>query len=104
MEEQRQRQEDEQRRAQAASADEAGGSVSTAPAVAATSDETMLERVLAISETPVKRHRVRFYSIFKFGLDPIQILSIFLSQSNFSTFRQTIFTIRFYLSAISEWR
>lgn len=66
MEEQRQRQEDEQRRAQAASADDAGGAATTAPAVAATSDETMLERVLAISETPVKRHRVRFYSIFKF--------------------------------------
>lgn len=52
MEEQRQRQEDEQRRAQAASADDAGGAATAAPAVAATSDETMLERVLAISETP----------------------------------------------------
>lgn len=71
MEEQRQRQEDEQRRAQVASAQDGDASGSTPadpPAVAATSDETMLERVLAISETPVKRNRVRFTSIFMFGL------------------------------------
>lgn len=68
MEEQRQRQEDEQRRATAESAqDEAGGSASTVPAVAATSDEAMLERALALStETPVKRSRVRFVSVLCF--------------------------------------
>lgn len=77
MEEQRQRQEDEQRRAQAASAQDgdASGTTAAVPSVAATSDETMLERVLAISETPVKRHRVRFISIFKFWFDSTQILS-----------------------------
>lgn len=72
MEEQRQRQEDEQRRAQAESAQDtdASGSVPAVPAVAATSDEAMLERALALStETPVKRSRVRFVSVLScFGL------------------------------------
>lgn len=66
MEEQRQRQEEEQRRAQAESAQETDPASQT-PAVATdapTSDEAMLERALALStETPVKRHRVRFVSV-----------------------------------------
>lgn len=76
MEEQRQRQEDEQRRAQVASVQDgdATGQTAADPPVAATSDETMLERVLAISETPVKRHRVRFISIFMFGLILLKFL------------------------------
>lgn len=66
MEEQRQRQEEEQRRAQAESAQETE-TTGQAPAVstaAPSSDEAMLERALALStETPVKRHRVRFVSV-----------------------------------------
>lgn len=66
MEEQRQRQEEEQRRAQAESAqdsDTAGQAPATTTA-APTTDEAMLERALALStETPVKRHRVRFVSV-----------------------------------------
>lgn len=66
MEEQRQRQEEEQRRAQAESA-QGADTAGTTPAVATaapTSDEAMLERALALStETPVKRHRVRFVSV-----------------------------------------
>lgn len=66
MEEQRQRQEEEQRRAQVESAQETDPA-GQAPAVATaapTSDEAMLERALALStETPVKRHRVRFVSV-----------------------------------------
>jgi hypothetical protein len=69
MEEQRQRQEEEQRRAQAESAQETDPA-GQAPAVATaapTSDEAMLERALALStETPVKRHRVRFVSVLSF--------------------------------------
>jgi 26S proteasome regulatory subunit N10 len=69
MEEQRQRQEDEQRRAQAATTDAGetvpAGGQSSAPPVPVTSDESMLERALALStETPVKRNRVRFTTIF----------------------------------------
>lgn len=66
MEEQRQRQEEEQRRATAASASETEtpGAVPAAPTAAPSSDEAMLERALALStETPVKRHRVRFVSV-----------------------------------------
>lgn len=71
MEEQRQRQEEEQRRATAESAqdtDPAGVDPVAGAAVAApTSDEAMLERALALStETPVKRHRVRFVSVLSF--------------------------------------
>jgi len=68
MEEQRQRQEEEQRRAQAASAQEtADTNVPVISSAAPTSDEAMLERALALStETPVKRHRVRFYLFFGF--------------------------------------
>lgn len=72
MEEQRQRQEEEQRRAQVESAQETGqtDTAGPAPAVATaapTSDEAMLERALALStETPVKRHRVRFVSVLSF--------------------------------------
>ena len=68
MEEQRQRQEEEQRRAQAASAQEtADTSAPVISSVAPTSDEAMLERALALStETPVKRHRVRFYLFLGF--------------------------------------
>jgi hypothetical protein len=69
MEEQRQRQEEEQRRAQAESAQEIDPA-GQAPAIitaAPTSDEAMLERALALStETPVKRHRVRFVSVLSF--------------------------------------
>lgn len=70
MEEQRQRQEEEQRRAQAASAQEtADTSAPVISSVAPTSDEAMLERALALStETPVKRHRVRFYLFYGFPL------------------------------------
>lgn len=66
MEEQRQRQEEEQRRAQVASAQESDSAAPPAITTAApTSDEAMLERALALStETPVKRHRVRFASSF----------------------------------------
>lgn len=69
MEEQRQRQEEEQRRAQAASAQEtADTNVPVISSVAPTSDEAMLERALALStETPVKRHRVRFYLFLGFN-------------------------------------
>lgn len=66
MEEQRQRQEEEQRRATAESASETEtpGAVAAAPTAAPSSDEAMLERALALStETPVKRHRVRFVSV-----------------------------------------
>lgn len=70
MEEQRQRQEEEQRRAQAESAQETAettGQTPTVSTVAPTSDEAMLERALALStETPVKRHRVRFVSVLSF--------------------------------------
>ena len=69
MEEQRQRQEEEQRRAQVESAQESDPTGLT-PAVATaapSSDEAMLERALALStETPVKRHRVRFVSVLSF--------------------------------------
>lgn len=69
MEEQRQRQEEEQRRAQVESAQESDTTGQT-PAVATaapSSDEAMLERALALStETPVKRHRVRFVSVLSF--------------------------------------
>lgn len=78
MEEQRQRQEDEQRRAQAESAQDtdATGSVPAAPTVAATSDEAMLERALALStETPVKRSRVRFVSVLS-CFDPSMFFKI----------------------------
>lgn len=69
MEEQRQRQEEEQRRAQAASAQEtADTNVPVISSAAPTSDEAMLERALALStETPVKRHRVRFYLFLGFN-------------------------------------
>jgi 26S proteasome regulatory subunit N10 len=61
MEEQRQRQEEEQRRAQAASAQDSDMTVPAISTATPTSDEAMLERALALStETPVKRHRVRF--------------------------------------------
>lgn len=69
MEEQRQRQEEEQRRATAESAQEteSTGQVPAISAVASTTDEAMLERALALStETPVKRHRVRFVSVLSF--------------------------------------
>lgn len=70
MEEQRQRQEEEQRRAQAESVQEtdpAGQAPATPATAAPTSDEAMLERALALStETPVKRHRVRFVSVLSF--------------------------------------
>lgn len=68
MEEQRQRQEEEQRRATAASAQETEAGVTPAvTTVAPTTDEAMLERALALStETPVKRHRVRFVSVLLF--------------------------------------
>lgn len=85
MEEQRQRQEDEQRRAQAASSDGAeaaavvGGQPAIVPPVATTSDESMLERALALStETPVKRNRVRFTDIFYvFYFGPFFLLKFF---------------------------
>lgn len=69
MEEQRQRQEEEQRRATAESAQETetAGQAPAVSTVAPTSDEAMLERALALStETPVKRHRVRFVSVLNF--------------------------------------
>jgi hypothetical protein len=69
MEEQRQRQEEEQCRAQAASASETepADTAAAVPTAAPTSDEAMLERALALStETPVKRHRVRFVSVLSF--------------------------------------
>ena len=66
MEEQRQRQEEEQRRAQADSAAEVGETVASGAAVSEPhSEEAMLERALALStETPVKRLRVRLFSLF----------------------------------------
>jgi hypothetical protein len=69
MEEQRQRQEEEQRRATAESAQETepAGQAPAISAVAPSTDEAMLERALALStETPVKRHRVRFVSVLSF--------------------------------------
>jgi hypothetical protein len=71
MEEQRQRQEEEQRRATAESAQETdpAGVVPAASTAAPTADEAMLERALALStETPVKRHRVRFVSVLHFWI------------------------------------
>jgi hypothetical protein len=74
MEEQRQRQEEEQRRAQAASASETepADTAAAVPTAAPTSDEAMLERALALStETPVKRHRVRFVSVLSFTVSSV---------------------------------
>ena len=99
MEEQRQRQEEEQRRAQAESAQETESSGQT-PAVstaAPTSDEAMLERALALStETPVKRHRVRFVSVYNFLVFLVCRKILFLSVVNFCQVLRT--KIRIFLN------